>query len=100
MKIVNFLFASLIGMIAIVIALANRDAVTFSLDPFSKDHPALAFVTPLYLLVFLAFIAGVLIGGVLVMWTGWRRRSRARAKQEEKERATRAEKARLEKDTP
>jgi uncharacterized integral membrane protein len=51
---------------AAIIAVANREIVVFRLDPFSTAHPALAFAMPLYLLVFLALLLGVLLGGITV----------------------------------
>src|SRR5215469_10566177 len=53
-------------VIAAVLAVANRQIVRFSLDPFSTDAPAIALVMPLYLLLFLAVLFGVLLGGLVV----------------------------------
>jgi len=52
--------------VAAVVAVANRHDVTFRLDPFSSDNPAIAFSMPLFLLVFLTFLGGVLLGGATV----------------------------------
>jgi hypothetical protein len=52
--------------IAAVLAVANRQVVTFSLDPFSQAAPAIAFVMPLFVLLFLAILFGVLLGGLAV----------------------------------
>lgn len=49
--------------IAAALAIANQQDVVFSLDPFSSDHPALAFRLPLYLLLFIILGLGVLLGG-------------------------------------
>lgn len=49
-------------IVAAILAVANRDIVVFRLDPFSADQPTLAFAMPLYLLVFLAILVGVLLG--------------------------------------
>jgi uncharacterized integral membrane protein len=46
------------------LAVANRRPVIFSLDPFSDTHPALAFQSPLALLLFLALLLGVILGGL------------------------------------
>jgi hypothetical protein len=51
-------------VIAVVVALANRQSVIFSLDPFSQTSPALAVRLPLYVLVFLILGLGVLLGGL------------------------------------
>jgi uncharacterized integral membrane protein len=52
---------------AAVVAVANRASVVFSLDPFSSE-PSIALSLPLYLLVFLTFLLGVVLGGVTVWW--------------------------------
>jgi uncharacterized integral membrane protein len=51
---------------AIWIALANRAPVTLSLDPFSADLPAVAVQLPLYLLIFLSILLGVLLTGLVL----------------------------------
>jgi uncharacterized integral membrane protein len=59
--------------VAAVLAVANRGAVRFSLDPFSASHPALAVEMPLWLLLLLALIAGILLGWLVAL--AGRRRS-------------------------
>jgi hypothetical protein len=57
---------------------ANREIVTVSIDPFSATQPALSFTMPLFVLIFVLVILGVLIGGVAA-WlrqSKWRRNSR------------------------
>lgn len=53
-------------VVAAVLAVANRQSVQFSLDPFSSTAPAFAVIMPLYLLLFLAVLFGVLLGGLVV----------------------------------
>ncbi len=48
--------------VAAVIAVANRQDVLFSLDPFARDTPAIAVQIPLFVLLFLAVGAGLLLG--------------------------------------
>jgi hypothetical protein len=50
-----------------IIAVANRDEVVFSLDPFSPDAPSVSFAMPLYLLVFVVFFLGVVLGGLTAL---------------------------------
>jgi len=64
------------AVIAAVIAVANRGDVRLSLDPFSDAHPALVLEMPLFVLVFLALLLGVFLGGLAV---ALRRASRGRA---------------------
>jgi uncharacterized integral membrane protein len=61
-------------LLAAIIAVANRQAVTFSLDPFSATFPAISFTLPLYGLVFLTFLLGVLLGGATATFRRTRRR--------------------------
>ena len=55
------------AILAVVVAVANRDLVTVRLDPFSTAHPAIAFEAPLFLVLFTAVLIGMLLGGG-AMW--------------------------------
>lgn len=55
--------------VAAALAVANRDIVRFSLDPFSREHPALAVEMPQWLLLFLVLIAGILLGWLVALAT-------------------------------
>ncbi len=66
------------AVIIIAFAVANRQAVTVSFDPFSSVSPAYAATLPLFAVIFVVLILGVLIGG-LAAWIGqskWRRTAR------------------------
>jgi uncharacterized integral membrane protein len=69
----------LIPLMVIVVgfAVANRQAVTLSFDPFSSTSPAYAVTLPLFIVVFTLLIVGVIVGGSAV-WFGQRRIRRAR----------------------
>ena len=77
----NFVAALILIPLAIVIvllAVANRQAVTLSLDPFLAEKPALAVTQPLFVLLLAALIAGVIVGGIAA-WLRqgkWRRAAR------------------------
>jgi uncharacterized integral membrane protein len=63
-----------LAVIIVAFAVANRHAVTVSFDPFAGDEPAASLTLPLFALVILLLIAGVLLGG-LATWLGqgkWR----------------------------
>jgi uncharacterized integral membrane protein len=67
-----------LAIVIIVFAVANRQSVTVSLDPFNAGSPAVAVALPLFALIILAVIAGVIVGGAAA-WFGqrrWRRRVR------------------------
>jgi uncharacterized integral membrane protein len=63
-KIVAALILVPLAVIIIAFAVANRQVVTVSLDPFSANEPAASVTLPLFALVILLLIIGVLIGGV------------------------------------
>jgi uncharacterized integral membrane protein len=77
-KIVTALLLIVLGLVLISFAVANRQIVTVSLDPFDQAHPALAVSQPMYLVVFVALIAGVVIGGCAAWLRQARWRGRAR----------------------
>lgn len=59
-------------------AVANRQIVTVSFDPFDQASPAAAASLPLFILIFVLLILGVLIGGVAA-WlkqAKWRKAAR------------------------
>ena len=61
--------------ILVALAVANRQPVTVSFDPFDPSDSDLVVAVPLYLLGFTVLIAGVVLGGVAA-WAGqhkWRR---------------------------
>jgi len=61
-----------LAIIIIAFAVANRQIVTVSFDPFSSTEPAASVTLPLFALIILLLIIGVLIGGVAA-WLRQRR---------------------------
>ena len=77
-KIVSAVILVPLAVVIIVFAVANRQSVTVSFDPFSTASPAYAVTLPLFVLIVMLVILGVLIGGA-VAWIGqarWRRAAR------------------------
>jgi uncharacterized integral membrane protein len=77
-KIVTAVVVVPLAIVIVAFALANRQTVTVSFDPFSAATPAYAASLPLFALIFILVIVGVLIGGIAT-WLGqgpWRRRAR------------------------
>jgi uncharacterized integral membrane protein len=62
-KIVAAVILIPLAIVIIAFAVANRQIVTVSLDPFSSEHPASSLTLPLFVLVIGLVIVGVLIGG-------------------------------------
>lgn len=77
-KIVTAVIVAPLAIILIAFALANRQTVTVSFDPFNAGAPAASVTLPLFALIIVLLIAGVLIGGAAT-WLGqrkWRRAAR------------------------
>jgi uncharacterized integral membrane protein len=77
-RIVSMLIVVPLAVVIIAFAVANRQSVTVSFDPFSSSSPAYAATLPLFVLIFVLLILGVLVGGAAA-WIGqtkWRRSAR------------------------
>jgi uncharacterized integral membrane protein len=75
-----------LAVILIAFAMANRESVTVSFDPFSSSDPAAAVTLPLFALIIVLLIIGVLIGGS----ASWIRQGRWRGSARRFERELRA----------
>jgi uncharacterized integral membrane protein len=75
-KIVSAVIVIPLLVIVVAFAVANRHAVTVSFDPFSAEQPAYAVTLPLFVIVFVLLIVGVLAGGTAT-WIGQRHRRRS-----------------------
>lgn len=67
-----------LAIVVVAFAIANRQVVTVSFDPFSSTTPAYAATLPLFVLIFVLVILGVILGGVAA-WlrqAAWRRTAR------------------------
>lgn len=64
--------------VLIAFAVANRHSVTVSFDPFSSVNPAYAATLPLFAVVLLVLIFGVVVGGIAawIRQSKWRRTAR------------------------
>jgi uncharacterized integral membrane protein len=79
-KLVFWLILVPLAIVILMFAVANREIVTVSFDPFSETAPAASVSVPLFVLVFVLVILGVIIGGV-ASWlrqSGYRRVARNR----------------------
>lgn len=77
-----------LAAIIVVFAVANRQVVTFTLDPFGDN--TIAFSLPLFVLAFILVIIGVVIGGVAA-WLRQHKWRRAAHQFEREANALRAE---------
>jgi uncharacterized integral membrane protein len=77
-KLFNVFVLLPLAIVFVVFAVANRHLVVVSLDPFNTVDPAISLRMPLFLIIILSMIAGVLLGGIAT-WLRqghWRRAAR------------------------
>ena len=77
----KFVAIAILVPLAIVIemfAVANREIITVSFDPFDSAHPALALRMPLFVLIFVLVAVGVVVGGIAAWLKQHKWRMRAR----------------------
>jgi uncharacterized integral membrane protein len=77
-KIITALIVIPAALVIVLFAVANRAPVRVSLDPFAGDPPMFGVAVPLFLLVLVVLVLGVVLGGTSA-WMGqsrWRRRAR------------------------
>ncbi|MEM7290713.1 MAG: LapA family protein [Pseudomonadota bacterium] len=76
----NLFFLVPLAIILVLLSVANRQLTQFSLDPLNADSPALAFELPLFVLLFMALILGMVIGSCLTWMTQGKHRRALREK--------------------
>ena len=77
-KIVTLAIVLPLAAVIVAFAVANRQLVTVSFDPFTNVNPAYAATLPMFILIFVLVILGVIVGGVAA-WlrqAHWRRAAR------------------------
>jgi len=77
-KIVTAIIVIPLAAVIIAFAVANRQTVTVSFDPFSSTSPAYAVTLPLFAIIIAVLILGVVIGGIAawIRQSKWRRTAR------------------------
>lgn len=77
-KIVALLILLPIALAIVLFAVANRAAVPVAFDPLAAQPPLFSVALPLYLMLLVVLIAGVVVGGIAawVRQSRWRRRAR------------------------
>jgi uncharacterized integral membrane protein len=72
-----------IGIILIVLAVANRQIVTLALNPFQPQDSVLSVSAPFFVFVLLALLVGMAIGASVTWWRQGRYRRQARIEAKE-----------------
>ena len=79
-KLVFWLILVPLAILILMFAVANREIVTVSFDPFNATTPAASVSVPVFVLIFVLVILGIIFGGVAA-WlkqSGYRRVARQR----------------------
>lgn len=92
-RVLAWIILAPVAIVALLFTVANRNWVTVSFDPFSAEAPAYAADLPMFLVIFIALILGVIIGGISV-WFGkmhWRMAAHRAEKESARLKAEKAE---------
>jgi len=93
-KFINALVVIVVGLLLVAFAIPNRHLVTVSFDPFDRTDTVLSLTLPLFLLLVVVAILGV-IAGSCATWLGQHHWRRAARRHEADARSARAELADL-----
>ena len=77
-KLVTALILVPLAIVLVAFAVANRQTVVVSFDPFDQAHPAFTLAMPLFALILALVVGGVIVGGAAA-WlrqSKWRRTAR------------------------
>jgi uncharacterized protein HemY len=72
-----------LGIVLVVLAVANRQMVTLALNPFRPDDSVLSLSAPFFLFLFLVLLLGMAIGSAATWWSQGRYRRQARIEAKE-----------------
>jgi uncharacterized integral membrane protein len=95
-KFIAFAVLVPLAIIIVMFAVANREVITVSFDPFDSAHPAFALKMPLFVLIFVLVALGVVVGGI----AAWLRQHKWRARARRAEAEARDLRARLDMQQP
>ena len=82
-RVINVLVLIPIGLVLIVLSVANRQSVTLALNPFRPEDSMLSVTAPFFVYLFLAVIVGLVIGSLATWFTQGKYRKRARVEANE-----------------
>lgn len=82
-RVVLVLIVVPLAIILIALAVANRHMTAFTLDPFNPGNAALTVDLPLFVMLFLVLIIGMIIGSLATWFRQGRYRKEARVQRRE-----------------
>ncbi|MEZ5799424.1 MAG: LapA family protein [Nitratireductor sp.] len=85
-KILTVLVLIPLGVVLVVLSVANRQPATLRLDPFNEIDPAIVFTLPLFVMVLLAVLVGMIIGAIAVWFSQGKHRRALKRQQAEAKR--------------
>ncbi|MBP2235853.1 putative integral membrane protein [Sinorhizobium kostiense] len=77
-RIINILVFVPLGVILIILSVANRQTATLALNPFDPADSVLSVSAPFFVFLFLAVIVGLVLGAGVTWFAQGRHRRRAR----------------------
>jgi Protein of unknown function (DUF1049). len=77
-KILTLVILVPLGILLVVLSVANRQSVTLALNPFRPEDGVLSLTAPFFLFLMLSLILGMLIGSLGTWWTQGKYRRQAR----------------------
>ena len=77
-KFVAFAILAPLTIVIVMFAVANREVIAVSFDPFDTAQPAFALKMPLFMLIFALVCVGVVVGGIAAWLKQHKWRMRAR----------------------
>lgn len=82
-KLANLFILLPLGVVLIVLSVANRHVVTFAFNPFRPEDEALAVQGPFFVFLFVALMFGMVVGSLATWFSQGRHRKRARTEARE-----------------
>ena len=82
-KILRLIIFVPLAILLIVLSVANRHLVTLAFNPFQPDDQGLSVPVPLFLLLFITLIVGMMIGSFATWLSQGKHRKRARNEAQE-----------------
>lgn len=82
-KIINIVVLAPIGIVLIVLSVANRQPVRLALNPFRPEDTVLSMTAPFFVYLFLALILGIVLGAVATWISQHKYRKQARTEASE-----------------